>query len=237
MPSEPGIPAAPVGAPLAFTMGDAAGIGPELIARLFAEGLPHPAVVYGDEGALRRACAALGLAGSFAGGLFEFLADGSDVKRLHPGKAARDGVVCAELASRGITGPKTVLEGRDGYFAAHAVRGWQAQALDPGRHARGEWAMLGTYFKLYPCCRHAHAAVDAALAIRRQLGSGIGDIRRIVIRTYAVAARHDGVRERHALRARRSRQTPAQEEGRDGPPRPRRRPAAREVHAAGREAR
>ncbi|MGE4451334.1 4-hydroxythreonine-4-phosphate dehydrogenase PdxA [Castellaniella sp.] len=61
-PSEPGDPAAPAGAPLAFTMGDAAGIGPELIARLFAEGLPHPAVVYGDAGALRRACAAPGLA-------------------------------------------------------------------------------------------------------------------------------------------------------------------------------
>ncbi|MGB6007237.1 4-hydroxythreonine-4-phosphate dehydrogenase PdxA [Castellaniella sp.] len=47
--------------PLAFTLGDAAGIGPELIARLFAEGLPHPAVVYGDAGVLARTCQALGL--------------------------------------------------------------------------------------------------------------------------------------------------------------------------------
>ncbi|CAM5195213.1 4-hydroxythreonine-4-phosphate dehydrogenase OS=Castellaniella defragrans OX=75697 GN=pdxA PE=3 SV=1 [Castellaniella defragrans] len=47
--------------PLAFTMGDAAGIGPELIVRLFAQGLPHPAVVYGDAGILRRTCDALGL--------------------------------------------------------------------------------------------------------------------------------------------------------------------------------
>lgn len=62
MPATPSDPApAPVGAPLAFTLGDAAGVGPELIVRLFAEGLPHPAVVYGDAGALRRACAALGL--------------------------------------------------------------------------------------------------------------------------------------------------------------------------------
>lgn len=63
-PSNPGIPAAPAGAPLAITLGDAAGVGPELIVRLFAEGLPHPAVVYGDAGALRRACRALGLDGS-----------------------------------------------------------------------------------------------------------------------------------------------------------------------------
>ncbi|MER1966999.1 4-hydroxythreonine-4-phosphate dehydrogenase PdxA [Castellaniella sp. GW247-6E4] len=49
------------GRPLAFTMGDAAGIGPELILKLFAEGLPHPAVVYGDAGVLRATCERLGL--------------------------------------------------------------------------------------------------------------------------------------------------------------------------------
>lgn len=47
--------------PLAFTLGDAAGIGPELIVRLFDQGLPHPAVVYGDAGILARTCQALGL--------------------------------------------------------------------------------------------------------------------------------------------------------------------------------
>lgn len=43
-------------------MGDAAGIGPELIVSLFHQGLPHPAVVYGDAGILRRAAAVLGVA-------------------------------------------------------------------------------------------------------------------------------------------------------------------------------
>ena len=33
-------------------MGDAAGIGPEIIVKLFAAGLPYPAVVYGDAGVL-----------------------------------------------------------------------------------------------------------------------------------------------------------------------------------------
>lgn len=47
--------------PLAITMGDAAGIGPELILKLYAQGLPHPAVVYGDAGALQRTCNHLGL--------------------------------------------------------------------------------------------------------------------------------------------------------------------------------
>jgi len=41
--------------PLAITMGDPAGIGPEIIGKLFREALPAPAVVIGDEGILRRA--------------------------------------------------------------------------------------------------------------------------------------------------------------------------------------
>ncbi|WP_298015051.1 4-hydroxythreonine-4-phosphate dehydrogenase PdxA [uncultured Castellaniella sp.] len=68
--------------PLAFTLGDAAGIGPELIARLFDEGLPHPAVVYGDAGALERACRALGLDGRLR------------VRTLdHPGAGTTGGVI------------------------------------------------------------------------------------------------------------------------------------------------
>ena len=45
--------------PLAMTMGDAAGIGPEIIVKLHAKGLSAPCVVYGDSVALRRACALL----------------------------------------------------------------------------------------------------------------------------------------------------------------------------------
>jgi 4-hydroxythreonine-4-phosphate dehydrogenase len=47
-------------APLAVTMGDPAGIGPEIIARTFAEGAEH-AVVIGDAGIMRRAIRVLDL--------------------------------------------------------------------------------------------------------------------------------------------------------------------------------
>ncbi|MDD3757052.1 MAG: 4-hydroxythreonine-4-phosphate dehydrogenase PdxA [Advenella sp.] len=47
--------------PLGITMGDAAGIGPELVVKLFANGLPAPAVVYGDTGSLARAAGFLAL--------------------------------------------------------------------------------------------------------------------------------------------------------------------------------
>jgi 4-hydroxythreonine-4-phosphate dehydrogenase len=51
-------PATPA-APLALTLGDAAGIGPEIVVKLHMAGLPAACVVYGDAGALRRACVAL----------------------------------------------------------------------------------------------------------------------------------------------------------------------------------
>src|SRR5690606_41600909 len=50
-----------VNRPLGITMGDANGIGPEIIAKLFAQGLPHPALVYGDAGVMQATIEALGL--------------------------------------------------------------------------------------------------------------------------------------------------------------------------------
>src|SRR6478609_1993937 len=47
--------------PIGITMGDASGIGPEIIAALFAQGLPEPALVIGDAAAMRRGVAIAGL--------------------------------------------------------------------------------------------------------------------------------------------------------------------------------
>lgn len=46
--------------PVGITMGDAAGIGPEIIVKACAQGLRAPVVVYGDAGALRHAAGLLG---------------------------------------------------------------------------------------------------------------------------------------------------------------------------------
>ncbi|HTI00260.1 MAG TPA: 4-hydroxythreonine-4-phosphate dehydrogenase PdxA [Acidisoma sp.] len=46
--------------PMGITMGDPAGIGPEIVVKLFAEGPPAPAVVFGDVLLLRRAAGILG---------------------------------------------------------------------------------------------------------------------------------------------------------------------------------
>lgn len=48
------------GVPLGITMGDAAGIGPEIVVKCFAQGLGAPAVVYGDVAAMQRAVTLVG---------------------------------------------------------------------------------------------------------------------------------------------------------------------------------
>ncbi|MEO7083952.1 MAG: MmgE/PrpD family protein, partial [Gemmatimonadaceae bacterium] len=50
---------------------------------------------------------ALGSAGTQAAGLWEFNADGTMSKHLHPGKAAFNGVLAADLAKVGFTGART----------------------------------------------------------------------------------------------------------------------------------
>lgn len=131
---------------------------------------------------------ALGLAGSHAGGLFEFLGSGAEVKRYHAGKAARDGLVSAELALRGVSGPATVLEGDHGYFNAVTQGDWNPEALmaDLGE----SWRMMRTYVKPYPCCRHLHGPIDAALELRARYGLDLDEVTGVRVDTFAVAARH-----------------------------------------------
>ncbi|MDT0213063.1 MmgE/PrpD family protein [Rothia sp. ARF10] len=135
---------------------------------------------------------ALGIAASHAGGLFEFLGQAAEVKRVHPGKAARDGIASAQLARRGVTGPLTALEGQHGYFAAFAGDDWSLDTLVDGLGQR--WTCLDTYVKPYPSCRHLHGPIDAALALRKAHGLMAEDVRAVTVGTYSVATHHGHTR-------------------------------------------
>jgi 2-methylcitrate dehydratase PrpD len=109
---------------------------------------------------------ALGVAGSQASGLMEYLADGSQTKPLHAGWAAQAGIVAASLAAHGASGPGSVLEGRFGLLASH-VGEFDAAALTAGLGER--WETTEIAFKAYPSCHAGHAVLDAVTE------SGLGE--------------------------------------------------------------
>jgi 2-methylcitrate dehydratase PrpD len=124
---------------------------------------------------------ALGNAGTQAGGLWEFIADGAMSKVLHAGRAAANGVLAGELGALGFTGARQILEGRQGFFAATAPDGTPSTVTV----GLGEgWKLPGSSIKPYPSCRHTHAAVDAALELRGEFGLSAGDVDRIEIDAY-----------------------------------------------------
>jgi len=110
---------------------------------------------------------ALGSAGTQAAGLWEFNADGAMSKHLHPGKAAFNGVLSAELARQGFTGATRILEGDRGFFRATTDR------YDPTRVTDGlgtRWKIRENCFKLHSCCGHTHTAIEVAIDLRQKSG-------------------------------------------------------------------
>jgi 2-methylcitrate dehydratase PrpD len=101
---------------------------------------------------------ALGIAGSQASGLMEYLADGSQTKPLHAGWAAHAGITAAALAAHGATGPASVLEGRFGLLASHLGE-FDRAALTAELGSRWETTQIA--FKAYPVCHLSHAVLDA----------------------------------------------------------------------------
>ena len=149
----------------------------------------HPTAIFGTMGAAAGVGAALGLtakqlvdalgiAGSMAGGIIEYLAEGAWTKRLHPGWAAQAGIRAALLARAGYFGPRTVFEGVHGLFNgfAHTTHGdYNALIGDFG----ARWVTETIGFKPYPCGTMAHPYIDCA---RRLAARGVkpGDVKELL---------------------------------------------------------
>ena len=103
---------------------------------------------------------ALGTAGTQAAGLWEFNVDGAMSKHLHPGKAAFNGVLAADLARAGFTGASRILEGERGFFRATSET-HDATRITDGLGTR--WKIAENCYKLHACCGHTHTAIDCAL--------------------------------------------------------------------------
>jgi 2-methylcitrate dehydratase PrpD len=149
----------------------------------------HPTAVFGAlaaaggvAAALRLPAAsiasALGIAGSMASGIIEYLAEGTWTKRMHAGWAAQSGVRAALMARAGFLGPRTVLDGTHGFYRAFAPSvppRFEALLADLGTR----WAVEGVAFKPYACGTMAQPFIDCAIALAES-GVRAEDLREIV---------------------------------------------------------
>ncbi len=143
----------------------------------------HPTSTAGGFGAVATAGAlydfsdaqfiwAFGNAGSLSGGLWHMRHDPAAMtKQLHVAHAALAGGWIARLAAHGFTGPAEILEGKQGLYSA-MVEKPDVSAFEFSDH----WRVHDVSFKPWAACRHAHPAIDAALDLKRRVGSLEGDI-------------------------------------------------------------
>ena len=151
----------------------------------------HPTAVLGAMGAAAGVAAALrvdektfasaqGIAGSMAGGLIEYLAEGASTKRMHPGWAAQSGLRAVDLARAGFEGPRTVWEGDHGLlhgFANTADGQWDRLTGEFGEH----WVASTIAFKPYACGTMIHPYIDCARRLSEEfrLAYATGEIAKI----------------------------------------------------------
>jgi 2-methylcitrate dehydratase PrpD len=154
----------------------------------------HPTATCGPFGAAAAAASlleldqqrivwALGNAGTQAGGVWQCRAEPVMTKQLHTARAAVMGLEAAVLAEYGLSGPREILEGSLGVFAGLAPDAVPDQVL---AHPDAPWLVHATSFKPWAACRHCHATIDAALALRDWVDNR-------PIRTVTVAAYADAV--------------------------------------------
>jgi 2-methylcitrate dehydratase PrpD len=111
---------------------------------------------------------ALGVVGSMASGIIEYLAEGAWTKRMHPGWAAQAGIRAVDLARHGFVGPRTVLEGTHGFYYAfaHGTDGDWAKLTDGFGE---EWVANGIAFKPYACGTMTQPYVDCARRLAKKV--------------------------------------------------------------------
>ncbi len=109
--------------------------------------------------------AAIGIAGSQAAGSLEFLADGSFTKRFHAGWAAHGGMIAAELAAEGFSGPATILEGRHGFLHGYSEK-MQPQIILENWGA--PWEVMNTSIKPHACCRYKQGPIDCIVSLAEE---------------------------------------------------------------------
>jgi 2-methylcitrate dehydratase PrpD len=164
----------------------------------------HTTGVYGSLGAAAAAARtmgldarattdALGLTGSFTGGIWAYMVDGAMSKRVHPGKSAETGLTAAVLARRGVSGPVRVLDAAWGGLFETYVPG-EADPRAIVKNLDDGYRILKKGFKPYPVCWGINSSADAVLDLRARHGLTAEAVARVRITLSEMSRRMIGGR-------------------------------------------
>jgi len=126
------------------------------------------------------ATATLSLAASMASGLTN--QGGYLAKQLHPGLAAKNGVMASSLAAAGISASEQAIDGPIGL--ARVMGDYSADKFEAAlAKLANPWSIIefGLIMKAYPSCGYTHRLIDAAIDLRGRLPADINQIRSILI--------------------------------------------------------
>ena len=149
----------------------------------------HPTAIFGALASAGAAAAALrlpvdavasalGIAGSMASGIIEYLTEGTWTKRMHAGWAAQSGIRATLMARGGFLGPRTVFDGPNSVYRAFAPSvkpDYEPLVADLGKR----WVMTSIAFKPYPCGTMVQPFIDCAMNLAAD-GIRGGDVQEIV---------------------------------------------------------
>ena len=128
---------------------------------------------------------ALALAFNRCGGSFQSNIDGSLAVRAIQGWVAETGVVCAQMARRGFTGPVNFLGGLYGYGYLYGRGELDVHALADGLGS--QWRLLRMMFKKYPSCGATQGMTELVLQLVAELDLRPEQVRavRVVLPPYS----------------------------------------------------
>jgi len=132
---------------------------------------------------------ALGIAGSFSGGLVEYTQAGGSVKRIHAAIPTTAGIRAAYFARLGLTGPETVLDGNRGFCRVFSdspcVERLTEQLFE-------RYLIMEVGLKAYNCCYFIHSPLEALLELVESHGLQASEIAQIAVGTSRQGTVHVG---------------------------------------------
>lgn len=133
---------------------------------------------------------ALANAATLAAGLQQAFRGDAMSKPMHGGHAAETGVMLALAAEQGVTGVLSMLDGERGFN--NAMCEGAADFADAASTLGGDWTITRMTVKNHAACGHAHAAIDAALALQQEHGFEASDVKEVRVGSYAQAVEITG---------------------------------------------